>query len=60
MCTNSKEWGQKQMDLREELSRAHRGQQGLPVFPGQGYKFTRPEAAEQSLLFGWRNPKAPR
>jgi len=48
------------MDLREELSRAHRGQQGLPVFPEQACKFIRPEAAEQSLLFGWRNPKAQR
>ena len=48
------------MDLREELSRAHRGQQGLPVFPEQGCKFIRPETAEQSLLFGWRNPKAQR
>lgn len=41
MCTNSKEWGQKQTDLRDELSRAHREQQGLPVFPGQGCKLTR-------------------
>ena len=60
VCTKSKGWGQKQTDLRDELSRAHRDQQVLPVFPGQGCKFTRPKAAEQSLLFGWRNPKAQR
>lgn len=60
VCTKSKEWGQQQTDLREGFPRAHRGQQGLPVLPEQGCKFIRPKAAEQSLLFGWRNPKAQR
>lgn len=60
VCTNSKESRQKQMGAEQERSRAHKNQQGLPMFQGQGCEFTRPKAAGQSILSGWRNPKAKR